>query len=266
RLCEKHFKEAPELGEAVATLTNDPDALMRMQVAYTLGEWDDARAGKALAELAGRGADDRFLVAAVLSSVNERNLDAVLTAAVGDGKTLPPAALLEPLLRVASARKDGKAVARLLDAVARPQDGRFTAAQFLALGGLLDALASRQTSLAALAKEAKGELKDSLAGTAKMFDAARKLAGDEKAAGVDRLAAVRVLGRGPDRQDEDIDLLAGLLVPQTPVEIQSGVVAALGGLYGPKVPGALLRHWRGHGPALRVQVLEVLSRRQEWLM
>lgn len=261
RLCESRFKTSPELGAAAAKLTTDPDVHVRMQAAYTLGEWNDPRVGKALADLGANAGDDRFLLAAVLSSVNDRNLDSVLTASMADDKVT--AVLMEPLLRIATGQKDNKATARLLVAVARPQEGRFTAAQFLALSGLLEALESQRTTLASLADDA--ELKPSVDATKAMFAAARGLAVEEKASASDRAAALRILGRGPDQQDADVDLLAGLLVPQTPVEVQSAAVAALGMLSGSKVPQAMLQHWRGHGPAVRSQILEVLSRRDEWL-
>ena len=42
------------------------------------GQWNDPRAGKALGELALRFRDDRFITAAVLSSVTPENLPQVL--------------------------------------------------------------------------------------------------------------------------------------------------------------------------------------------
>ena len=44
-----------------------------MQLAYTLGEWNDPQAGQALGQLAVREAGDRFLSAAVMSSVMLRS-------------------------------------------------------------------------------------------------------------------------------------------------------------------------------------------------
>ena len=57
-----------------------------MQLAYTLGEWDDARAGDALGQLALRDAGDRYLTAAVMSSVNRKNLDRVLLTVMKGGE------------------------------------------------------------------------------------------------------------------------------------------------------------------------------------
>jgi putative membrane-bound dehydrogenase-like protein len=66
RLAERHG--SPEIINAAAKLVNDPDAKVRLQLAFTLGEWNSTVAGEALARLALRDSTDPFMVAAVLSS------------------------------------------------------------------------------------------------------------------------------------------------------------------------------------------------------
>src|SRR5262249_48640887 len=61
RLSEPHLGNAPDLGSAVAKLASDPDAQVRLQVACTLGEWDNPQASAALGQLAVREANDRYL-------------------------------------------------------------------------------------------------------------------------------------------------------------------------------------------------------------
>ena len=78
RLCEPLLATAPELGERLVKLSEDPDAQVRMQVAYSLGAWDDPRAARALGLLALREAGDRYLLTAVLSSLTPKNLDEML--------------------------------------------------------------------------------------------------------------------------------------------------------------------------------------------
>src|SRR5262249_54733718 len=68
-----------------------------------------------------------------------------------------------------------------------------------------------------------------------------------------------------DRRKEDAALLASLLVPQTPEEVQMAAIAECGRLREGGVPDLLLGAWKGYGPALRTQVLETLSRRDDWL-
>src|SRR5205823_9258415 len=90
RLCEGRLAGAPELGVALLGLVRDADAKVRMQLAYTLGAWDDPRAGAALGKLAVRSAGDRLLSAAVLSSVSAANLEAVVAAARAEAGGAPP--------------------------------------------------------------------------------------------------------------------------------------------------------------------------------
>jgi putative membrane-bound dehydrogenase-like protein len=257
RLCEGRLSDAA-LGDALLKRVEDEDAQVRLQLACTLGEWDDARAGKALGRLLVRAAGERYHTAAVLSSVSRKNLDEVLLAAL-------PANRVEELLRLASALRHDRATVTLLGAVAAPAKGKYAAWQFDALANLLDGLEQRGSSLARLHKEGGKDVKAAVERTAGLFAAARAAVKDDKATAAARLRAVRLLGRGLDGRKEDLALLAGLLVPQTADDLQAAAVAALGRLPEPEVPALLLRGWKGHGPALRVRVLDVLLERDDWL-
>jgi putative membrane-bound dehydrogenase-like protein len=266
RLCEGSLAKSPELGADLLKLVADADPQVRMQLAYTLGEWTDARAGDALGQLALRDAGDRYLTAAVLSSVNRKNLERVLLAVMkGSDKTPPSAALVESLLRLANALGDTKAMATLLTAVATPEKGKYAPWQFTTLAGLLDALDERNTPLTKLSAEGNDELKAALKPLPKLFAAARAIVTDGKATTADKVRALRLLGRGLDRQKEDVTMLADLLVPQTADDLQAAAIAALGRLRTPQVPELLLRGWKGYAPAQRDRVLEMLFRRNEWL-
>jgi putative membrane-bound dehydrogenase-like protein len=268
RLCEGRLANAPALGTALLQRVGDADAQVRLQLACTLGEWDDPRAGQALAELALRDAGDRYLLAAVLGSVNRKNLTPMLLAVLGAGQrdpaVTPPAGLVENLLRMATALGDRKATVSLLQAVATPEKGRHAVWQLSALAGLLDTLGQRGTTLAKLQAEGDTDMKAAVQRLAGLFAAARTLAGDEKAPVPERVAAVRLLGRGLDRPQEDVKLLADLLVPQTPEDLQGAAVATLGVLRDPRVPEVLLRGWKAYSPSLRGRVLDALLGREDW--
>ncbi|HEY1378654.1 MAG TPA: PVC-type heme-binding CxxCH protein [Gemmataceae bacterium] len=247
RLIEPALATAPELGTALLPLVNDADAQVRLQLALALGDRHDPRAGTALAELAARAVGDPYLTAAVLSSVNKDNLRGVTLAIVKHGRD---AALIAELLRQADAFGDARTTADLLAEVTRPADGRYAAWQFAALAGLLDGLDRRGGS--------------ALPPAAELFAAARTIAADSAAPPPDRAAAVRLLGRGPDHRAEDLQQLETLLVPQVPEEVQSAAIAGLARQRTADVAAHLLRGWRGYGPAVRAQVLEALSRRDDW--
>jgi len=265
RLCEPWLGKAPELAAAVLQRVHDDDPHVRMQLAYTLGEWADARAGEALGQLALRDVDDPYLTAAVLSSVNRRNLDHVLLTVMKSKPKASIASLLEKLLRLANALGEVKALATLLKTLGTPEEDHYAPWQFTTLAGLLDALDERNTPLTQLQKEGDEELQAALKQTSGLFAAARAILADEHAAQDDKLRAIRLLGRGLDHQQEDMAALAELLVPQMPEDLQMAAVAALGRLRSPRVPELLLRGWKTFAPTLRRQVLNVLFRREQWL-
>jgi putative membrane-bound dehydrogenase-like protein len=266
RLSERLLKRFADLGPALLKLLDDPDAQVRMQVACSLGEWDDPRAGQALGKLALEAANDPYFLAAVLSSVNRKNLEPILVAVLAGSKASgPPAALVENLMRMASAQGNTRVTVKLLDAVATPEKGRHAPWQFATLASLLDFLNQRNSTLAALAKDGGPEMSAALQRVAALFDAARTMAVDVKADKTDRLLALRLLGRGMSQQQADLKKLADLLTPQTPDDLQAAAAASLGHLRGPQVPAMLLHGWKAYAPTMRTQVLDVLLGRPEWV-
>jgi putative membrane-bound dehydrogenase-like protein len=262
RIAERHLAKPRQFADQLLKCAEDKDPFVRLQVAYTIGNWDDPRVGEALGKMAVRDAKDRYLLAAILSSVNAKNLEAVLPAVL-KGPGAPPAGLVEYLLRLASALKQPRAIASLLKAVSTPEKGVFAEWQFTGMAGLLDALGERDSSLAALGKDADPAVKEGLQRVDSLFRAARIIAGDSKAIMSERLRAIPLLGRGVSEKSEDIALLVSLLTPQSPDDLQRAAVVSLGKLRDPKVPALLLRGWKGHSPALRVGVLDVLLTREE---
>ncbi len=257
RLSESHLAEAPQLGEAILKLADDSDLPLQLQRAYTLGQWSDPRAGQALGELALRFRDDRFITAAVLSSVTPQNLPQVL-ATVLDTKSQqePPSALLEQLVGLASAFEDDRTLGEALARIGRADAGTYADWQLAALAGLLDALARRNTSW---------EKYDASRELAKIFDFARRQVADEQAPEERRLLCARLLGRGEGRRDDDIASLVALLVPQSSGALQTAVVEALARIDSDQVPKALIEGWRSHGPALRSEILDALLGRESWI-
>jgi putative membrane-bound dehydrogenase-like protein len=264
RIAER-FSSEFESWKPLTDLVDDIDPQVRMQLAYSLGAWGVPQVGPALGRLALRDGGDRFHLAAILSSVNKKNLGPMLTAVLEGSKSAqPPADLLASLLRMASAFGDTKVFVQLLDTLATPVNGEFTIWQFAALAGMLEALGQRNSSLEKMAAESD-EIKQLVQRLEPLFAAARKLALNREAPPADRAAAVPLLGRGPDHQQEDLQKLAEMLVPQTPDIIQAAIVANLGSSQQSQAAELLLRGWKSYAPALRNQILDMLLRREEWV-
>jgi putative membrane-bound dehydrogenase-like protein len=269
RLIEPHLdllRRNPPVG--FMRLEEDPDAQVRLQLAYTLGEWKDHdHAGKMLGRLALRDGHDQYMLAAILSSVNKQNFATTVTAVL-EGDKAPSVGLLEQLVRAALTIGDDKGTAALLTSIATAPNGKYTAAQFSALAAYLDALDQRDLQLATFVGDLKRPaLQEALKALPPIFKAARALASDAKAPVELRAQAVRLLARGLDDVEGDRKTLGGLLSPQSPEELQVAVVQTLGGLRGPAIPPLLLKGWKGYSPNLRARALDaLLSRWALWVV
>jgi putative heme-binding domain-containing protein len=247
------------LSAAVLKLVDDPDPTVRYQLALTLGEWDDAAAPKALANLAASAPDDPWMRAAVLSSSARRPAEvlAAVTATMPEGKARAEVVRHLAVTLAATAAGDAAALANAVRAVT-PADGVTAAAwNFAALAAVLDAAGG-------------GDLKAAAPEIARTFDAARAAAADAKAAVPARTAAIALLGRGvtgsdPQRRQADLDLLSGLLRAEVAPAIQSAAVAAVGRAADAKSADALIAAWPNVSPSVRPQVFDALVGRREWV-
>ncbi|MSU24907.1 MAG: c-type cytochrome [Opitutus sp.] len=257
RLSEAWATRAPVLLAAVVARADDPDAGVRQQTGYTLGEWKEPAAGEALARLL-RRESDRFVKAAALSSAlpHAETLMAALQREGGVDNAL--------LVEVATVTENAKALASLLTAIAGRREAGDWPAAFRSLAQLLDWLQRNNQTLAQLQRTADEPMKRALAGTDELFVAARRMANDANGATADRVAAVRILGRNRAGQDEDFELLAGLLGPHVPADVQVAAVTALGRMNRPTVPERVLAGWRSHGAAVRSAVIELVTSRVAW--
>jgi putative membrane-bound dehydrogenase-like protein len=261
-------KTLPSMPAATAAAllkrVDDDDVHVRLECAYALGYWDAPQAGRALGQMALRHADDPYVFAAVMSSLSRRNLDQVLAEVfVGRAGRIPAGPLTRRLLSLATAWGEDEVLVRTLGIVSAPTGQRYSLWQLSALGGILDTLERRKTSLAQLRRAANAELQPVLERIARMFAVARQIAANDKAELAERQLAVQLLGRGPDRQN-DVNALGRLLVPQTPGELQLAVVKSLGKLHDDRVPDVLVAGWKGHGPQIRRAILDELFSRETW--
>jgi putative heme-binding domain-containing protein len=265
RLCEPWFNKAPELGDLVVHDIDNRDAQVRLQIAYSLGAWDDPRAAAALGQMAFRYGSDPYLLTVVLSSVTPEHLGPMLRQVLAGSKVhTPPAAVLEQLMRLATAQENTHGIVALLRAVAVPEGALPSSWQLATMAGLLDGLDQRNSSLSKLAGTKDAALQTALQRVEPLFSAARNLAADSKTHAEERVLAVRLLARGRNHREDDIKLLSELLSPHNPAPVQAAAVTALGHLRDREVPTVLLHGWKSYGPTMRTQVLDVLLARPTW--
>ncbi len=267
RLCEPFLKTAPELGEEMASLADDSDAQVRLQVACTLGAWDDPKAGDAIGRIALANQQEPYIFAGAMSSVTPNNLSHVVAAvSISDPGTKAPAELYRDLMTMATAYRNDDVLTKFVASTARRGAGPYPAWELSAIAALLDGLDQQKTTVAALGQRLGQRGPATSKQLARVAAYARQVAADPQAPIATRLAAVQILGRsGTPSDDQEIVALGDLLSPQTPALLQEGVVTALGKLKEGKVAVELLTRWRSVGPALRSSILDVMISRDDWV-
>jgi putative membrane-bound dehydrogenase-like protein len=247
KVAEKHYMGDISIGLEIAKRFDDPDGQVRLQVAYTLGNWAHPKAAEALGRMAVKYADDPYLVAAVLSSVNEKNLAGVLASVLKESRDKgPPSVVVAQLMRMA-ATKNREAQVELLTAASTPKDGKYARWQYEALAGYFD----RPIPVSPILQK---QISDAQT-------AAFKVVSDPKASEADRLVALRLVGRGDKTSPEHVDALRALLAPSTSPALRSAAIAQIGRLAGDRTD-LLIEGWKSHPPETRAQILDVLLGRR----
>jgi putative heme-binding domain-containing protein len=80
-----------------------------------------------------------------------------------------------------------------------------------------------------------------------------------------RVAAIPLLLRDPAHA-EDTATLQSMLTPQTPAAVQVAAIQHLGRQSNSVAAEVLLAGWPSHSPAIRAQILSILSSRPEWVV
>ncbi len=243
-------KPDADLVAAVLALTADPDAAVRLQLAFSLGELKDARVGDALVLLASAHPDQPSLLTAVLSSSGP-HLAAMLLACAA--LEVPPAGLVERLLGFAAARNDEAALQAGAAGLARLHSAKDAEHQFNAVASLVEAW-ERQGGPADASR---------LAPFGNVFDLARSVIGDDASAEPLNLAALRLLGR-PGSGPAPVQALVRLLEPTRSGRLQFAALRALRRTQGAETGEGVLRLWPQMGPALQGAALDLLLSRPVW--
>jgi putative membrane-bound dehydrogenase-like protein len=283
RLAETWLDREPTLLARAAALADDPHPKVRLQLALSLGECQDPKALPALARLADREGDDRWMQTSVLSSVPTRagRLAAILAGEKG-GKGADR--MLRPLAAVIGTRNQPGEIAGLLRLAAGLEGAGAAALQTKVLAGLAEGLgrgqprkavsAEEQKALERLLTSASAEVRGDVLRVAALLRlrespgirAARaavlKTAQDAGRPLPERLSALALLaGAAP----AELEPLHELLGPRQPIDLQLAAVRVLASAEGPEVVPVLLKGWDGYSPRLQTAVLDALFGRQDRL-
>lgn len=264
-LSEGRFGQSAKFDDCLLALESDPDVRVRYQLAFSLGEWKGPKAGQLLGRLTLKDWDDAAMQTALLSSATPHIEPIFREVFQGvPSQTLPPS-LVERLVGLATEMSKEAALAQALEKIATSSGGEYATWQFTGVAGLLDSLDRRGLSFTGSQAQTGSTLRKILPSLGPLFDQARRLARDSTADEAKRLASVRLLGRGPTEQEQDLARLGELLGPQNSTAVRETALAALRRCNGPQVAQVLLKSWRVCGLNQRQEVLNMLFSRPEWI-
>ena len=250
RLAEPFIRRnefAESILDALLALETDASPHVRLQLAYSLGESAESRAGQALARLALANLSQPSLIDAVMSSALP-HLDVLLVESMAKVERGSGREFVDRLFNLAAVDGRRSTIEHVLEALSSASPKGFAAWQFSALADFLDRIERREEL----------ELETFAALTHPVIDAAREAVANRSLPVADRAAAVTLLGRTESRRADDLELLAKQFRPGSPPEVVSAAARQLGSLDGESVVDVLLRHWPESGPSTRHAVLEAL--------
>ena len=246
-----------KLNDAVLQAVTDDHPSVKLQLALSAGSMQE-RGGRILAGLIRGEIDDPYLQAAIVSSLNESNLESVLKELFASRNAQATQPLLEAALTTTAALGKADQLSRAVQLLTAVPNSRVEPWQLNTLATLVDSL---QRNQGRLSMKLTPEARDSFATVVSM---ARKLAAEESTDNELRCSAARLLGREPEHFGDDLSILQKLLAPQATLEMQLAAVNAIARSQSEEVPRALLRDWPAHGPVVRNLILDLLLGREEW--
>ena len=258
RLAESRLQKSPKLLEKVLTLAQDPEIRVRFQTAFTLGEIHDDRATGCLIKIAELNLGDAWIEAAVLSSINDDALEALITAAFDAGFDEKPGGLpfVRQLAFIVGAHGKMDEISRVLTSMSNPH----VPARNEIILGLADGMKRGGKSVSQLSSEVNDLLKKSLA---PMVKDAQELALNGKQPVAKRQQSIQLLASG--EFDKTKETLLALIEAKQPQEIQMAAVRTLSSFTNREVAGLLLERWQNFTPAIRGEAVEALVARKERL-
>ena len=231
----------PMILDLVLDLTTATNPQIRQEAAIALGNTESPRAVFALCKLWTMAEGDPYLGAAIQSSVRSKTVGAFIRYFIQSPK--PPDGSLTSLFSMAFAQKNFAVLEETLVLYLEndPEKGRMDS-----VGQLLGFGVSPKQQAGAERLEL-------------WTKKARSLAVDPLKPEYQRVAAIGLLGYSGN----DVDLLAGLLNPQQPPQLQSAAMDRLAKMTTASATAALLKALVGLSPSLRNGALEKILGRQD---
>jgi putative membrane-bound dehydrogenase-like protein len=264
RLAEPFLASDARIADAALKLASDSSPTVRYQLAFTLGTWNDPRATAALAQLARDAMADPYQRAAVLSGAVGRTGE-LLKVAVSSPATAPGRnEFLGQLIATASASASDAEFASLLTALAPAEGERTQQWQLYAMAALQDAFDARGIALRKFAESPNADVRAAAERLKQLYADARTFAASPRSSDATRRASLPLLGRGFNRPEADVPIVAALLVPPASEALQQVALTTLRTRRWPKTDELILAQWAALPVATRPAVVELLASQEAW--
>lgn len=255
------------LARLVELAGTEPNARVRFQLAFTLGEAADPSAASSLAAIALRDAEDPWIRTAILSSAYRDPLGLLRSVLDQSDRSFlnHPGGMemLQSLTFQVGARGKTEEAVEALAALAKSlkTDGDDGALARKLVIALAEGLARGHSGLVAVAKETQGHQEASrfLKHT---FDAAWADIANPEAPVSAVVDALALLADRPFAEAREA--IVPRLAPTQPQQIQRAAAQALASHPEAEVAELLLANYRAYRPALKAEVLQILLGRPVW--
>ena len=258
RLSEPFVKTSPQLAATILSMANDSAYRVKLQLAWSLGEFPVEVTEKGLSSLATAAGNDNDLKTAFMTSVSAVTGSVANQIAMNKTLSRGQINMLSDLAGILARQKDQSATLALLEQVTLPETALNTKA--VVISSLATGLARQRSSLTKLI--ATSPKKEALTKQLKnLFQQASEVAADGKKSAVDRQASISLLGFADHALA--VDTLSELLTPATSTALQVAAINALAAQRGDDIAETLLENWKGYSPKTRREVIDVLLSQQK---
>ena len=241
-------------------LVEDRSPRVKLGVALGLAEWDDPRAGRAVASLLLNPANDEWVQMAALSACRPHATAVLAELLAHRPLEQISSSVLSAVLPGVFEPGPGRAlaVAGLMRTVTDARPGGIEPGQMMALPSLFEAAARAGFDIQTLPS---GTLEEIKAGVQRLVIESRAWALDRARPLTDRLGAIRLLSVKAIAGEAGTESLKAILASDDDPELRIRAVCALVQLDPERSPARLLGEWKGYSPALREAVLLALLER-----
>jgi putative heme-binding domain-containing protein len=259
RLAEPFLKSDPGLAAACAKLVNDPDPMVRFQLAFTSGFMPSQIAAQVLASILTNPATDSWTLIAAYSSLSglEYSLLETLTT-----RSALPDTIVSRLASMIGARGEVKDVSAVLTLVATGKLSQTVTAAIL--DGLGQGMRNSKVQLGGWLATPPAGAESAVAALIGRFEAAAVTVNNNEVKVPERVAAAKLLAYGPFSVAGAP--LAEALGTHVPVEVQLAAVRSLATHADVKVAEYLIKDWKGYTPSVRTVALDALLSRPDRIL